>query len=68
MGYKVFHGSTLVATILPPLIGTVTGAPGPAFPPDGSEGVRGARGCRTLSPDESLSEHLAARVWLRRSL
>jgi len=38
VGYKVFHGSTLVAAVLP-LIDALTGAPGPAFPPDGSEVV-----------------------------
>jgi hypothetical protein len=33
VGYKVFHGSTLVAVyIKPPLIDALTGAPGMAFP------------------------------------
>ena len=39
VGYKVFHGSTLVTVIRPSLIGTLTGAPVRPFPTGGSEVV-----------------------------
>jgi hypothetical protein len=70
VGYKVFHGSTLVALRKVPLIDAITGAPDGAFPlPWLRSGIISGRG---LGPSQqkfrSLSENLTENACLHHSL
>ena len=67
VGYKVFHGSTLVAPQAGPLIDAVTGAPGGPFPACGSEVVHPGAGSRHLFTNRCLSAGLTRDACLHHS-